>query len=75
VYNTPEGMLASDVVPAGVYVPEVVMSKNVRKARGRMRVRRSLARQPCWGRCWGSSAACVMLTAVRHQDGKVPACA
>eukprot|EP00882_Tetradesmus_deserticola_P023753 GHRQ01025864.1.p1 GENE.GHRQ01025864.1~~GHRQ01025864.1.p1 ORF type:complete len:387 (+),score=135.80 GHRQ01025864.1:731-1891(+) len=36
-YNTPEGMLASDVVPAGVYVPEVVTSKNVRRARGRMR--------------------------------------
>jgi hypothetical protein len=41
VYNTPEGMLASDVVPEGVYVPEVVVSKNVRKARGRMRVRRT----------------------------------
>lgn len=38
VYNTPEGMLAADVVPEGVYVPEVVVSKNVRKARGRMRV-------------------------------------
>jgi hypothetical protein len=38
VYNTPEGMLSSDVVPEGVYVPEVVVNKNVRKARGRMRV-------------------------------------
>lgn len=38
MYNTPEGMLAADVVPEGVYVPEVVVSKNVRKARGRMRV-------------------------------------
>lgn len=38
VYNTPEGMLASEVVPQGVYVPEVVVSKNVRKARGRFKV-------------------------------------
>lgn len=39
VYRTPEGLLSSEVVPEGVYVPEVVVSKNVRKARGRMRVR------------------------------------
>ena len=38
VFNTPEGMLNSEVVPEGVYVPEVVVSKNVRKARGRFRV-------------------------------------
>jgi hypothetical protein len=31
-------MLSSEVVPEGVYVPEVVVSKNVRKARGRMKV-------------------------------------
>lgn len=40
VFETPEGMLASERAPEGVYVPEVVASKNVRKARGRMRVRR-----------------------------------
>lgn len=40
VYETPEGLLSSEVVPKGVYVGEVVQSKNVRKARGRMRVRR-----------------------------------
>lgn len=39
VFNTPEGMLSSEVVPEGVYVPEVVISKNVRKARGRFKVR------------------------------------
>lgn len=39
VYRTPEGILSSEVVPEGVYVPEVVVNKNVRKARGRMRVR------------------------------------
>jgi hypothetical protein len=39
VYETPEGLLSSEVVPKGVYVGEVVQSKNVRKARGRMRVR------------------------------------
>ncbi|KAF8055816.1 hypothetical protein HT031_006591 [Scenedesmus sp. PABB004] len=38
VWRTPEGLLASEVVPEGVYVPEVVVSKNVRKARGRFRV-------------------------------------
>lgn len=38
VYNTPEGILSSEVVPEGVFVPQVVTSKNVRKARGRMRV-------------------------------------
>lgn len=39
VYATPEGLLSSEVVPEGVYVPEVVVSKNVRKARGRFKVR------------------------------------
>lgn len=39
VFTTPEGMLSSEVVPEGVYVPEVVVSKNVRKARGRFKVR------------------------------------
>lgn len=38
VFNTPEGLLASEVVPEGVYVPQVVVSKNVRKARGRFKV-------------------------------------
>lgn len=38
VWGTPEGVLSSEVVPEGVYVGEVVASKNVRKARGRMRV-------------------------------------
>jgi hypothetical protein len=58
VYNTPEGMLSSDVVPEGVYVPEVVVNKNVRKARGRMRVRRlGAGRGGSMRRCWGSSAA------------------
>lgn len=38
IFTTPEGMLSSEVVPEGVYVPEVVVSKNVRKARGRMKV-------------------------------------
>lgn len=38
VFTTPEGMLSSEVVPEGVYVPEVVVSKNVRKARGRFKV-------------------------------------
>jgi hypothetical protein len=38
VWRTPEGVLLSEVVPEGVYVGEVVASKNVRKARGRMRV-------------------------------------
>lgn len=45
VFNTPEGMLSSEVVPEGVYVPEVVVSKNVRKARGRFKVS-----EACWGR-------------------------
>lgn len=39
VYETPEGMLSSERIPAGVYVPEVVVNKNVKKPRGRMRVR------------------------------------
>lgn len=38
MFTTPEGMLSSEVVPEGVYVPEVVVSKNVRKARGRFKV-------------------------------------
>jgi hypothetical protein len=38
VWRTPEGVLSSEVVPEGVYVGEVVRNKNVRKARGRMRV-------------------------------------
>lgn len=38
-YNTPDGLLSSDVVPQGVYVPQVVASKNVRKPRGRFKVR------------------------------------
>jgi hypothetical protein len=38
VFSTPEGVLSSEVVPEGVYVPEVVVSKNVRKARGRFKV-------------------------------------
>ena len=38
IWRTPEGMLSTDVVPEGVYVPQVVANKNVRKARGRMRV-------------------------------------
>jgi hypothetical protein len=37
-WRTPEGILSTEVVPEGVYVPEVVANKNVRKARGRMRV-------------------------------------
>lgn len=50
VWTTPEGLLSSEVVPEGVYVPEVVVSKNVRKARGRFKVR---AR---WGRGGGGQA-------------------
>jgi hypothetical protein len=42
VYHTPAGVLSSEVVPEGVYVPQVVKSKNVRKARGRMRVSEGL---------------------------------
>ncbi len=42
VYDTPEGMLSSERVPVGVYVPEVVANKNVKKPRGRFKVR--------WGR-------------------------
>ena len=38
VYATPEGMLCSERVPEGTYVPEVVMSKNIKKSRGRMKV-------------------------------------
>ncbi|KXZ48792.1 hypothetical protein GPECTOR_25g376 [Gonium pectorale] len=37
VYETPEGMLSSERVPAGVYVPEVVVNKNVKKPRGRFK--------------------------------------
>jgi hypothetical protein len=78
VYNTPEGMLASDVVPEGVYVPEVVVSKNVRKARGRMRVSARLGAG--WG--WQHAAAlwCLLglqcsilwlLASVGHQGCRV----
>ncbi|KAG2444413.1 hypothetical protein HXX76_001166 [Chlamydomonas incerta] len=38
VYETPEGMLSTERVPVGVYVPEVVVNKNVKKPRGRMRM-------------------------------------
>ncbi|GBF89654.1 hypothetical protein Rsub_02372, partial [Raphidocelis subcapitata] len=38
VWRTPEGVLSSEVVPEGVYQGEVVANKNVRKARGRMRM-------------------------------------
>ncbi len=38
VYDTPEGMLCSERVPAGVYVPEVVVNRNVKKPRGRFKV-------------------------------------
>jgi len=38
VFETPEGTLSNERVQEGVYVGEVVASKNVRKARGRMRV-------------------------------------
>lgn len=51
VYATPEGLLSSEVVPEGVYVPEVVVSKNVRKARGRFKVRGSGRRGGCVC-CW-----------------------
>ncbi|GLC46160.1 hypothetical protein PLESTB_001196200 [Pleodorina starrii] len=37
VYETPEGILSSERVPAGVYVPEVVVNKNVKKPRGRFK--------------------------------------
>lgn len=39
IYETPEAILSSERVPEGVYVGEVVESKNVRKARGRFKVR------------------------------------
>lgn len=42
VYETPDGILSSERVPAGVYVPEVVASKNVRKPRGRFKVGRGV---------------------------------
>ncbi|MEW5308073.1 MAG: hypothetical protein WDW38_000060 [Sanguina aurantia] len=37
VASTPEGMLCSERVAEGTYIPEVVENKNVKKARGRMR--------------------------------------
>ncbi|PNH07202.1 hypothetical protein TSOC_006379, partial [Tetrabaena socialis] len=38
VFETPEGVLSSERVPAGVYVPEVVANRNVRKPRGRFKM-------------------------------------
>ncbi|GIL49256.1 hypothetical protein Vafri_5386 [Volvox africanus] len=38
VYETPDGILSSERVPAGVYVPEVVVNKNVKKPRGRFKM-------------------------------------
>ncbi|GFR52601.1 hypothetical protein Agub_g15198, partial [Astrephomene gubernaculifera] len=38
VYDTPEGILSSERIPAGVYVPEVVVNKNVKKPRGRFKM-------------------------------------
>jgi len=47
VWATPAGMLSSERVPDGVYVPEVVVSKNIRKPRGRFKVGR--LHWPPWG--------------------------
>ncbi|KAG2489371.1 hypothetical protein HYH03_012201 [Edaphochlamys debaryana] len=41
VWETPEGMLSSERVPVGVYVPEVVANKNIKKPRGRMRMNKT----------------------------------
>lgn len=38
VWETPEGTLSSERIPAGVYVPEVIVKKNVKKPRGRFRM-------------------------------------
>ncbi|GIL73837.1 hypothetical protein Vretimale_5312 [Volvox reticuliferus] len=38
VYETPDGILSSERVPAGVYVPEVVVNKNIKKPRGRFKM-------------------------------------